>query len=203
MKLHQASFPGMHQGEVIIILQRRHWVLMVSKVLRLVVLTVVPAIVVFFFYTYNANFTLEVGAPLTVALTLGGSAYFLFLWLLFFQDWIDFYLDAFLLTNERIVRIEQQGTFNRVVSHLPLDRIQDVTVETRGIISTLFGYGTITVETAGEQENFVFRNFPNVNAIQAQILMYAKQAPRMGIEKPAAETSRTGVNPSKPPTGTA
>lgn len=135
-------------------------------------------------------------------MVLGGSLYLLIVWILLFQDWIDYYLDAIILTNERIVHVEQKGVFNREVSQLALDRIQDVTIETKGILSTLFGYGTITIESAGEQENFIINNVPHVEQVQSTILMYAKQAPRMGVERqqpPSDGRPAQPAAPQKPP----
>lgn len=84
---------------------------------------------------------------------LFGAIFFMWmivLWVILFLRWTDYYLDVWVITNKRIFDIEQRGMFHRSVSVFLLSRIQDVSVETRGIIATLFKYGTIHVHTAGE-----------------------------------------------------
>ena len=58
------------------------------------------------------------------------------------------------VTNEHIVDIDQRGIFNKKVSTLSLVKIQDVTAKVRGPWQTLFQYGTVIIQTAGEKENF-------------------------------------------------
>lgn len=190
MNLNHVSFPGKHADEVILLLQRRHWYLIFGRIARWAVLSLLPLLVVFLLGRFTEDFSFDPTTVTGAAITLGASAYLLIVWLLFYQDWVDFYLDALILTNERVVRIEQRGIFNRIVSQLTLDRIQDVTTETKGVLPTFLGFGTLNIETAGEQENFVFDNIPNVGAVQAQLLQYAKHAPRMGVERSPSGPSK-------------
>ncbi len=61
-----------------------------------------------------------------------------------------------ILTNRHFVQITQSGLFGRSTSKLTLDEIQDVRGTRRGFFATIFNYGEILVETAGEEENFLF-----------------------------------------------
>ena len=69
--------------------------------------------------------------------------------------WTDYYLDVLIVTNNRIFDITQEGLFKRTSSSFRIDKIQNVTVDQKGIIETLFDFGTIKLETAGEREDFV------------------------------------------------
>jgi uncharacterized membrane protein YdbT with pleckstrin-like domain len=53
------------------------------------------------------------------------------------------------VTNQRIVDIDQKGLFDRVVSEASFDKIQDVSYARRGVWATLFNYGTLVIQTAG------------------------------------------------------
>ena len=90
--------------------------------------------------------------------------------ILFFILWIDFYLDAWIVTNERIINISQKGFFNRDISELKLTKIQDVTSEIVGVIPTILGYGNIYVQTAAEVERFTFYQIPNPNEVKNTIV---------------------------------
>ena len=92
------------------------------------------------------------------------------LWIAFFTRFADYWLDAWILTNERIIDIEQKGLFSREVSEFKLDKIQDVSVDVSGVIQTLFHYGNVQVQTAGFEREFVFKTVPNPQNIKNQIL---------------------------------
>jgi uncharacterized membrane protein YdbT with pleckstrin-like domain len=86
-----------------------------------------------------------------------------------FTWWTDNYLDVWTLTNERIINREQKGLFNRVVSELELIRIQDITVEQKGFLATILGYGNVYIQTAGEMERFIFEQVPHPYKISKAI----------------------------------
>ncbi len=58
-------------------------------------------------------------------------------------------VNVFVLTNERIVDIDQRGFFSTVVSSSSYDKIQDVSFSVRGLWSTLLHIGSIEIQTAG------------------------------------------------------
>jgi uncharacterized membrane protein YdbT with pleckstrin-like domain len=76
------------------------------------------------------------------------------LWIAFFTRFADYWLDAWILTNERIIDIEQKGLFSREVSEFKLDKIQDVSIDVSGVIPTLFHYGSVQIQTAGFEREF-------------------------------------------------
>ncbi len=65
--------------------------------------------------------------------------------------------NVFVITTHRIVDIDQRGLFDRMVSEAPHDRIQDVSYRVRGIFGHIFGYGTISLQTAGNAMNLEIR----------------------------------------------
>lgn len=69
-----------------------------------------------------------------------------------------------IITDLNVTQVQQIGLFNRKVSELTMANIEDVTANIDGIFGTIFNFGTVTVETAGEQNNFVFKYCPNPNA---------------------------------------
>ncbi|MBI4457964.1 PH domain-containing protein [Candidatus Uhrbacteria bacterium] len=66
---------------------------------------------------------------------------------------VMWYWNAFVITNQRIMDIDQQGFFERVVSVAPLERIQDVSYAIRGFWGTVFRYGMLGIQTAGTATN--------------------------------------------------
>jgi len=80
-----------------------------------------------------------------------------------------------IITDKNITQVLQMGLFHRKVSELSMGSIEDVTARQTGVFQTIFNYGTLTVETAGEQRNFKFVYCPNPNAY-AKTLLDARAA---------------------------
>jgi len=89
-----------------------------------------------------------------------------------------YFLNAWILTNQRIVDIKQNGYFNREVSSLFLSRVQDVTTNVTGVLSSLFGIGDINVQSAGAVEKFIMRGIPRPEQLRDIILRYVPAEPK-------------------------
>jgi hypothetical protein len=48
------------------------------------------------------------------------------LWIFFFLDWTKYYLDVWYVTQKRIIIIDQKALFDREISNVRFDKIQDV-----------------------------------------------------------------------------
>ena len=77
--------------------------------------------------------------------------YLMLILLMIFLVWINYYLDSWIITTDRVIDIDQKSLFYREVSEFMLDRVEDVTVEVPGILATFLHYGNIRIQTAGEK----------------------------------------------------
>ncbi len=78
------------------------------------------------------------------------------------------------ITDRNITQVLQYGLFSRKVSQLNINNVEDVTAVQKGVLATIFNYGTLKVETAGEQMNFHFTYCPNVG-YYAKIILDARE----------------------------
>lgn len=69
-----------------------------------------------------------------------------------------------IVSDKNITQVLQVGLFDRKVSELSMGNVEDVTARQAGIFPTMFNYGVLIIETAGEQNNFTFKYCPNPNA---------------------------------------
>jgi len=106
---------------------------------------------------------------------LGGSVYYLSIYLFFYAYFIDFYLDVWIITNDRIIDNEQHGLFHHTTTELELHNIQDVTSQTAGIIGTFFKFGDVTIKTSSVTTTIVFRQIPNPSKIRAELIKLADE----------------------------
>lgn len=152
---------------------RPHWLTVAPLVFGFVLALTLPFAVWIGLKIVNPAF---LAVPAYNALyLLGGSIFFLFCWLFLFQHFIDHYLDIWIVTTHRIIDITQHGLFGRTTAELVLDRVQDVTSEVNGFVRTFFDYGTIYIQTAGEQQRFTFENIPHPVHVAKRILELAQQ----------------------------
>jgi membrane protein YdbS with pleckstrin-like domain len=79
------------------------------------------------------------------------------------------------VTDQNLIQILQRGLFSRRISRLSMSNVEDVTADQRGFLPTIFNFGTLMVQTAGEMENFVFTYCPNPN-IYADRILDAREA---------------------------
>lgn len=146
----------------------RHWITLVKRILAYAVLASVPFLAYWFLSTYFSDIlTSTIGYA---ALILAASAYELGMWLFLFTMFLDYELDVWVVTNDRLISIEQHGLFARTVAELDLWRVQDVASDVRGVFPTFFNYGDVHVQTAGAVERFILEQVKNPREVQKIIL---------------------------------
>jgi len=74
------------------------------------------------------------------------------MWLIYsiflYLEWLNHELDLFLVTNNRIIWVEQISFLNRTVSECNLGQVQEVNSMTKGLFANLLNYWTLTIQTA-------------------------------------------------------
>lgn len=160
------SYPNknLKEGEEILREVRRTWWSVIGQSILAGLLILAP----FFFLV-----------PLLRAGSLGVVGFFLALLLgiiIVFRLLILFFLNVLVVTNYRIIDVDQRGFFHRVVSETTYDKIQDVSYSIQGPWATLWHYGTIHVQTAGQQANLEIIHVRNPELIHELILRVQNEA---------------------------
>jgi membrane protein YdbS with pleckstrin-like domain len=76
------------------------------------------------------------------------------------------------ITNHHVIKVEQHGLFSQETAQLELSKVQDVTGTRHGVLGMVFNFGDIEIETAGAQENFIFRCVNDPQYLADQMLQY-------------------------------
>ena len=71
--------------------------------------------------------------------------------------------------------MEQIGLFTRRLNESELDKIQNLTVEVKGMTKTLLNFGDIKITTAGVDPVMILQNIENPYEIQQKIAKYCKK----------------------------
>jgi len=151
------NFPNKKNDEHIIMFLHRHWIVPLKILFINFLLFLIPIIFYIAISNYSSFLELEAYYALFVLLT---SAFYLFIILFAFTNFVDYYLDVWIVTNMRIINIEQKGLFSRIISEQELSVVQDITSDVSGLFATMLDYGNVYVQTAGEKEYFIFKQIP-------------------------------------------
>jgi hypothetical protein len=89
--------------------------------------------------------------------------------LMLFQTWYIRRHRAWHITSNRLIDVDQQGFFKRVVSDLSHDQIEDVAGDIRGFAGTVLGYGTVEVRSSAGTVILLLERVKKPTQLQQQI----------------------------------
>jgi len=166
---------SLHDTERVLGTWRKTWLVFLFAGFTSLLLFLAPFVVL---WLLNHS---QIETPIQVPRQLFGLLSVLWWWSIWtgtFLAFMNYYLDVFVVTDERILHIEQHGAFSRSVAELRLERIQDVSVEQHGLLPTLLHFGNIHVQTAGETRAFMFESVPRPEQLK-EVVMQAHRAALM------------------------
>ena len=152
------------EGEKIAFEIRRHWYVLASESSLIVLLALLP------FILLALSGTLELTDQSMLVVVFTSAAWLMLLWGTFFVVWTNYYLDVWVVTTHRIVDIEQFGLFSRDVSEFRLDRVQDITIEVKGVLPTLLNFGDLHVQTAGMMRELKIKHVHDPYEVKNRII---------------------------------
>lgn len=191
------TFPGQQPGEKIVIVLHRHWFVFISRLIRVIIATILPVVAIGIIMSVF-NFRLDAGSMSYALVVMTGCIYLLFLLILLYGYWLDYALDVFIVSDKRIVDIEQKGLFNRTVAEERIFRILDVTYEIKGVIPTFFKFGNVYAQSAAERQRFIFEDVPHPDKVSELILHLIDTAKKESV-LPVTEAKRIISDPKDPP----
>lgn len=87
-----------------------------------------------------------------------------------FRNFLDYYLDAWIITDHGIIDLEWLGWFHRQSSRILYSDIQGVSNEVHGIAGTLLRFGSVTIEKISTGSAISIENVPRPRAVESVIL---------------------------------
>ncbi len=144
---------------------RKHWFVNFSESIGILAVGALPFVAVPFIAPY---LTIHPAAAGFVT-----SVWLLLIWIILFTIWTNYYLDVWIVTDKRIVNVNQVRLFKRDTSTLRIERVQDIKVETHGIFATLLRFGNLQVQTAGPEASFyLIEGISRPSDVRNMILAY-------------------------------
>jgi len=160
-----SRLPGGLPGEYDVAVYRRHWIALARRMLA-------PAIAFGLIMAAAAGLSAVVASPAAIA-TLALLALAL---PLAFAAWAfyDYFNDLLLVTNMRVIHVEQRPFVDLHQTDAPLARIQDASTTAPSLLARALGYGTLVVQTAGAEHGIVFDRLPAPESAKALIFEQAR-----------------------------
>ncbi len=165
--MHEQLFPSQQPDEKILLVLREHWFRLAAKVIVVAVLSLVPAIVGLLLSDTSFGTQSDVASAVVSTFI---SIYYLSLLVALFVIFVLYYLNLHIVSEQRIVDIDQRGLLFHEISELNIETIEDVTSQTKGLFGNILNYGTVYIQTAGTSQKFEFENIPDPSHVAKIIL---------------------------------
>lgn len=158
--------------EKVLKMVRKHWFVITTELVTVGVIALAPLLLL-------AVFEGSTGMLSTIGIevhqnpkliTFGITAWLLLSAFSGFTIWTHYYLDLWVITDRRIISVDQIHFFNRNVAIFRLERLQDIEFGINGLLPTFLNFGTISAQTAGHHDhNFKATGMPDPRALQGTI----------------------------------
>ena len=159
-------------GEEVLRTVRKHWFIIVSQLFGTFLMLFLPffiLILIALFPEQLLKFDFSI-AHYTALIIFAVTGWTIVCLMAGFATWTHYYLDLWIITDRRIIFVDQISFFNRNVSIFRLERLQDIEFYVKGLIPTLLNFGTLKAQTASAFEgNFISDGLPDPRGIQATI----------------------------------
>jgi len=165
----------LESDEKIIKIVRKHWFIAFSHGISVGIVAIAPLVG----WVVAGSLMQENTAAFSIELSeyLPHFIFFYTFWLLMnwmtlAHIWTILHLDVWVVTDRRVIVIDQVSLFRRHIGSFRLEKLQDVNIEVNGIIATFLNYGVVECETASGSHTEEFRtmNLPRPRELKSTIL---------------------------------
>jgi hypothetical protein len=169
----------LQQDEAVLLFARRHWLYFYSQLALIVLAGVVATVAVVALILATFGFDGFLGKALAVALLVWAvywaiRAYF---------HWYRYQNDIWAVTNQRLVDSIKRHWFHHQMASADLVDVEDIRVVREGVLHTMFNFGDVRCQTAGEVPNFVLDGIPDPTRVLA-VVDSARDAARRALRGP-------------------
>lgn len=126
---------NMRPWEKIVMVVKRHWI-------------VFFILWIYFFLALVTSISLYVLLGFNVLTHMLNIVFWMIFSLFLYVEWLNHELDMYVVSDNRIIWIEQISFLNRVVSECNLWQVQEVNSKTSGLFANIFNYWTLSIQTA-------------------------------------------------------
>jgi hypothetical protein len=85
------------------------------------------------------------------------------------RTWRMWYFSMLVMTDRRLVIVDQRGVLDRAVSQMNLDKINDISYRKKGILQTMFNVGSLFIQISNSNEKVELKNIHNPSIRQQEL----------------------------------
>ncbi len=149
---------------------RKHWVWISLETAGVFIVFAFPLLVMFLIlYAFGFPVINIFGISLYSISNILIFMWSILSWIYLAEKYTKYALNFWILTNKRIIESELLKLFDRRLSTLGLEEIEDVTVEVSAVFENLIGWGTLEVQTAGTSREFLAKDILSPIKVQRAI----------------------------------
>jgi len=154
-------FETQDPDEEVILFMRQHIIVLIPKLILGIIIFFVPFILFPILIQFLQNSVSLPGGYVVVGMVFWYVATFGY-FLAMFMQW---YFNIFIVTNHRIIDIDFLYFLYKKFAEAKIEKIQDISFRTGGIMATIFNFGDVVIQTAGEMPNLLFEKIPKPSAV--------------------------------------
>ena len=154
-------FETQDEDEEVILFMRQHFIVLIPKLVLGVIACFVPLILFPVVVRLLQN-TIAVPAGYFI---IGPLFWYLAVFGYFLAMFMQWYFNIFIVTNHRIIDIDFMYFLYKKFAEAKIEKIQDISFRTGGIMATMFNFGDVIIQTAGELPNLVFEKIPKPSEV--------------------------------------
>lgn len=159
-------FEGQDSGETILLLLRAHPVTNLPWIVLAIFVFLIPFLIPKVASLMQFNLFVIPGNYLIAGLIIN----YLLVLIIVFEGFLEWYFNATLITNEKIIDMDFEYLLYKAVDLAPLSKIEETDSITTGIIGTIFNFGNVKVQTAGATVAIEMKNIPHPSRVADLIL---------------------------------
>ena len=169
----------LQEDEALLVVARRHWLYFTMRMVGTAAAGALGLIIGIFLVRWTFGFDGTAGRVAIAVL----AAWVVYWGIRGYFTWYRYHYDLWAVTNQRIVDSIRRHWFHHRMSSADLVDVEDINVVREGILPTMFNFGDVRCQTAGEVPNFILAGVPHPAEILATIDA-ARDAARRSLRAP-------------------
>lgn len=153
------NFKGQQRNEVVLSFTRKHWIVLLPHFIGFgIFLTLLFTFFAFISREGVAGFLSQFGYRIISGIAILGLTFYLHR---FFGRFFNYYLQIFIITNFRVLHLDQTLYFTRNRDSIDIPEIQDILIQQKGVLKTILNYGEIIITLSSAHATKTLLCIPN------------------------------------------
>lgn len=158
----------LESGEKLIALVRKHWAILMLPIAKVIISLAVIILL------RGKIIEFQYGREVVLLWIISSIFYGV-------HQIIVWYMDCFIITDRRIIDIDQKSFFKRVVAEVGIDNIQEAVYEISGPLEAILNFGTVKIKTASSGSMIGMEQIPNPARVKNLIVRAQKEKTNSGF----------------------